>query len=57
MLVPGWNGMPGGVSEAISVKPDGVSSWLCMTLSSKPGGAWPKSPNVLTDSSPPKVAL
>ena len=37
MLVPGWNGMPGGVSEAISVKPDGVSSWLCMTLSSKPG--------------------
>ena len=48
--------MPAGASEAISVKPDGVSSCACMTLFSSPGPAPPISPNVFMVSSPPNTS-
>ena len=56
MLVPGLWSMPGGVSAAMILKPEGVSRLPCM-MPSAPG--WlgsPYSPNVLTVSSPPKVS-
>jgi len=44
---------PGGMSEAIRVKPAGVARWACMTPSA---GSPPMSPNVITVSSPPKTS-
>ena len=50
---PGLMVSPGGESEAISVNPDGVSSWACITPSA---GSPPMSPKVITFSSPPKTS-
>ena len=54
MLLPLDGSMPGGVSEAISVNPSGVSRLACMILSPS-GPASPYSPNVFTTSSPPSA--
>jgi hypothetical protein len=50
-------GIPGAVSDAISVNPFGVSSWACMILSAIAGSDWPNEPNVFIVSSPPNTSL
>ena len=54
MLPPGVCSLCSGVSEVMSVKPDGVVSMPCMTLSAS-APSTPMSPNVEIVSSPPKT--
>lgn len=57
MLPPGADAaMPDGVSDAMSVKPNFVSSMACMTPSATAGSSEaPYSPNVLTLRCPPNT--
>ena len=48
--------MPGGVSDAISVKPLGVVRLACMMPSALGWLGSPNSPNVLRSRSPPKTS-
>ena len=56
MLLPGlWlPSAPGGMSDAMSVRPSSVSSCACM-MPSAPSPSVPYSPKVLTVSSPPST--